>query len=174
MSLPAEAALELKTGLPPSEVYRRLVALARVHRRVESVLCFYLQEVENRRLYLKYGFASTVDYAPREARLRGSQDALPRQDGGAFRRATSVEKSLPAGRHSLDEGARSPQGGDTEDRSQMAGSLQEYEQSSARAGSKTQTAANEEADAIFRSRGRFGSRYGSKRERRSNDWRGKP
>ena len=34
-----------------------------MHRRVESVLCFYLQEVENRRLYLKYGFASTVDYA---------------------------------------------------------------------------------------------------------------
>jgi hypothetical protein len=30
---------------------------------VESVLCFYLQEVEERRLYLKYGHASTVDYA---------------------------------------------------------------------------------------------------------------
>ena len=63
MSLPAEAVLEMKKGLPPSEVDRRLVAAARVHRRVESVLCFYLQEVENRRLYLKYGFASTVDYA---------------------------------------------------------------------------------------------------------------
>jgi hypothetical protein len=53
----------MKPGLPPSEVDRRLVALARVHRRVESVLCSYLQEVENRGLYLKYGFASTVDYA---------------------------------------------------------------------------------------------------------------
>ena len=63
MSLPAEAALEMKPGLPASEVDRRLVALAHVHRRVESVLCFYLHEVENRRLYLKYGFASTVDYA---------------------------------------------------------------------------------------------------------------
>jgi hypothetical protein len=27
------------------------------------VLCFYLEEVETRQLYLKYGFASTVDYA---------------------------------------------------------------------------------------------------------------
>ncbi len=26
-------------------------------------MCFYLQEVETRRLYLRYGFASTVDYA---------------------------------------------------------------------------------------------------------------
>ena len=63
MSLSAAAALEMKKGLPPSEVDRRLVAAARVHRRVESVLCFYLQEVETRRLYLRYGFASTVDYA---------------------------------------------------------------------------------------------------------------
>ena len=63
MSFPAEATLEMEKGLPPSEVDRRLVAAARVHRRVESVLCFYLQEVESRRLYLKYGFASTVDYA---------------------------------------------------------------------------------------------------------------
>ncbi len=53
----------MKKGLPANEVDRRLVAAARVHRRVESVLCFYLQEVENRVLYRKYGFASTVDYA---------------------------------------------------------------------------------------------------------------
>ena len=63
MSFPAEATLEMEKGLPPGEVDRRLVAAARVHRRVESVLCFYLQEVETRRLYLQYGFASTVDYA---------------------------------------------------------------------------------------------------------------
>lgn len=63
MSVPAEVVLEMTKGLPPSEVDRRLVSAARVHRRVESVLCFYLQEVENRQLYLKYGFASTVDYA---------------------------------------------------------------------------------------------------------------
>jgi hypothetical protein len=63
MSFPQEATLEMEKGLRPSEVDRRLVAAARVHRRIESVLCFYLEEVENRRLYLQYGFASTVDYA---------------------------------------------------------------------------------------------------------------
>jgi hypothetical protein len=63
MSFPPEATLEMEKGLPPSEVDRRLVAAARVHRRIESVLCFYLEEVENRQLYLQYGFASTVDYA---------------------------------------------------------------------------------------------------------------
>ena len=63
MSVSTGVALEMTKGLPPSEVDRRLVAAARVHRRVESVLCFYLQEVESRRLHLKYGFASTVDYA---------------------------------------------------------------------------------------------------------------
>jgi Domain of unknown function (DUF222) len=63
MPVSPQATLEMEQGLPPSEVDRRLVAAARVHRRVESVLGFYLQEVETRRLYLKYGFASTVDYA---------------------------------------------------------------------------------------------------------------
>jgi hypothetical protein len=58
-----ESSLEMQKGLPAKEVDRRLVALAHVHRRIESVLCFYLEEVERRRLYLKYGFASTVDYA---------------------------------------------------------------------------------------------------------------
>ena len=78
MSLPAEAVLEMKKGLPPSEVDRRLVAAARVHRRVESVLCFYLQEVENRRLYLKYGFASTVDYG------RASAGMISRESGAPY------------------------------------------------------------------------------------------
>ena len=36
--------------------------LARVERRVESALCFYLQEVEERGLYIDYGHACTVDY----------------------------------------------------------------------------------------------------------------
>ncbi|MEE9264530.1 MAG: HNH endonuclease, partial [Vicinamibacteria bacterium] len=34
----------------------------------------------------------------RKARLRGSQDPLPGEDGGAFRRAAAVEEGLPTGR----------------------------------------------------------------------------
>jgi hypothetical protein len=56
-------ALALEKGLPAAEVDRRLVALARVHRRVEAALCFYLHEVQERWLYLRFGHASTVDYA---------------------------------------------------------------------------------------------------------------
>ena len=52
-----------KKGLSAIEVDRRLVRLSRLHRRVESELCFYLREVDERRLYLKLGFASTLDYA---------------------------------------------------------------------------------------------------------------
>jgi hypothetical protein len=49
-----EEDLEMHKGLSAPEVDRRLVCLARAHRRVESVLCFYLQEVEGRQLYLDY------------------------------------------------------------------------------------------------------------------------
>ena len=52
-----------KKGLSAIEVDRRLVRLSRLHQRVESELCFYLREVDERRLYLKLGFASTLDYA---------------------------------------------------------------------------------------------------------------
>jgi hypothetical protein len=58
-----EEDLDMQKGLPALEVDRRLVSLARAHRRLESVLCFYLQEVEERQLYIKYGHSSTVDYA---------------------------------------------------------------------------------------------------------------
>ena len=50
-------------GLTAKEVDRRLVVLSKAHRRVESALCFYLQEVDERELYRGYGHASTVDYA---------------------------------------------------------------------------------------------------------------
>ena len=97
MSLPAEAALELKTGLPPSEVYRRLVALARVHRRVESVLCFYLQEVENRRLYLKYGFASTVDYARERLGFEDRKTRSPVKMAERFEELPRLKKAFRRG-----------------------------------------------------------------------------
>jgi hypothetical protein len=58
-----ETELEMQKGLAAMEVDRRLVSLARAHRCIESVFCFYLQEVEERQLYLEYGHASTVDYA---------------------------------------------------------------------------------------------------------------
>ncbi len=58
-----EKDLEMEGGLKAMEVHGRLVLLARVDRRVESVLCFYLQEVEERGLYIDYGHACTVDYA---------------------------------------------------------------------------------------------------------------
>lgn len=45
------------------EVDRRLMTLAKTHRRIESALCFYLQEVEERQLYIELGYASTVDDA---------------------------------------------------------------------------------------------------------------
>ena len=54
-ALLTEEDLDMQKGLPALEVDRRLVSLARAHRRLESVLCFYLQEVEERQLYLKYG-----------------------------------------------------------------------------------------------------------------------
>jgi len=55
--------LETEPGLKPMDVHGRLVLLARVDRRVESALCFYLHEVEERQLYIDYGHACTVDYA---------------------------------------------------------------------------------------------------------------
>jgi hypothetical protein len=53
----------MKKGLSATEVDRRLLSLAKAHRRIESTLCFYLQEVEERQLYIELGHASTVDYA---------------------------------------------------------------------------------------------------------------
>ncbi len=58
-----EKDLEMERGLKAMEVHSRLVLLARLERRVESALCFYLQEVEERGLYIDYGHACTVDYA---------------------------------------------------------------------------------------------------------------
>ena len=55
--------LPFENGLPATEVDRLLVALARLDRRVEAALSFYLREVEDRNLYLQFGHASTVDYA---------------------------------------------------------------------------------------------------------------
>ena len=53
----------MEPGLKPMDVHGRLVLLARVDRRVESALCFYLLEVDERQLYIDYGHACTVDYA---------------------------------------------------------------------------------------------------------------
>ncbi len=58
-----EKDLEMEPGLKPMDVHGRLVLLARVDRRVESALCFYLHEVDERQLYIDYGHACTVDYA---------------------------------------------------------------------------------------------------------------
>ena len=55
--------LRTEKGLSAKEVDRRLFTLARAHRRVESTLSYYFKEVEERQLYLQYGFANTVDYA---------------------------------------------------------------------------------------------------------------
>ena len=55
--------LSFESGLPAMEVDRLLVALARLHRRVEAALSFYLGEVEDRHLYLHFGHASTIDYS---------------------------------------------------------------------------------------------------------------
>jgi len=62
-ALATETDLRMDKGLPAMEVDRRLVSLSRTERRIESVLCFYLKEVDERRLYLDYGHASTVDYS---------------------------------------------------------------------------------------------------------------
>jgi hypothetical protein len=45
-SLLTESGLSMEKGLPAVAVDRRLVTLAEAHRRLESVVCFYLQEVE--------------------------------------------------------------------------------------------------------------------------------
>ena len=58
-----EKDLEMEQGLKALEVHKRLVVLARLDRRVESALCFYLHEVDERQLYINYGHAATVDYA---------------------------------------------------------------------------------------------------------------
>jgi hypothetical protein len=62
-TLVSESDLSMKKGLSAVEVDRRLMTLAKAHRRIESALCFYLQEVEERQLYVELGHASTVDYA---------------------------------------------------------------------------------------------------------------
>ena len=59
----SESDLSMNKGLLAAEVDRRLMTLAKAHRRLESALCFYLQEVDERQLYIEYGHASTVDYA---------------------------------------------------------------------------------------------------------------
>ena len=71
VALVSESDLSMNKGLSAAEVDRRLMTLAKAHRRLESALCFYLQEVEERQLYIEYGHASTVDYA--RERL-GSED----------------------------------------------------------------------------------------------------
>ena len=58
-----EKDLESKRGLKALEIHDRLVVLARLDLRVESALCFYLHEVDERQLYIDYGHAATVDYA---------------------------------------------------------------------------------------------------------------
>ncbi len=58
-----EADLQVEQGLSAMEVDRKLRTLAKTHRRLESSLRFYLREVDERCLYEKYGYASTVDYA---------------------------------------------------------------------------------------------------------------
>jgi hypothetical protein len=58
-----EADLVLEKGLPAKEVDRRLVTLARAHRRTESALSYYLKDVDERQLYLQYGHGNTIDYA---------------------------------------------------------------------------------------------------------------
>jgi hypothetical protein len=63
VALLSESDLSIKKGLSAVQVDRRLMALSKSHRRIESALCFYLQEVEERQLYIELGHASTVDYA---------------------------------------------------------------------------------------------------------------
>jgi hypothetical protein len=46
-----EKDLEMEQGLKALEVDKRLVVLARLDRRVEAALCFYLHEVDERQLY---------------------------------------------------------------------------------------------------------------------------
>jgi hypothetical protein len=58
-----EEDLITKQGLKAEEVDRRLLVLSKAQRRVESALCYYLQEVDERELYRGFGHASTVDYA---------------------------------------------------------------------------------------------------------------
>ena len=118
-----QTSLEMKKGLPAKEVDRRLVAGARAHRRIESVLSFYLQEVEERRLYLKYGFASTIDYARERAGFRRPQDAVVGADSGAARGTASTEESIPDRRPSLDQGAGGGQGGNAGDGKHVAGQM---------------------------------------------------
>ena len=89
--------LAMKKGLPAKEVDRRLVALSRVHRRVESVLCFYLQEVEDRRLYLKYGFASVVDYARERLGFEDRKTRTLVQMAERFEKLPHLEKAFRSG-----------------------------------------------------------------------------
>ena len=66
-----------KQGLTAKEVDRRLLVLSKAYRRVESALCFYLQEVDERELYRDYGHASTVDYARELSRRAPGQPHHP-------------------------------------------------------------------------------------------------
>jgi hypothetical protein len=95
--VPTGKLLGLKKGLPAKEVDRRLVALSRVHRRVESVLCFYLQEVEDRRLYLKYGFASVVDYARERLGFEDRKTRSLVQMAERFEKLPRLEKAFRSG-----------------------------------------------------------------------------
>jgi hypothetical protein len=58
-----ETDVVLEKGLPAKEVDRRLVTLARAHRRAESALSYYLKDVDEQQLYRQYGHGNTIDYA---------------------------------------------------------------------------------------------------------------
>ncbi|MGH9463721.1 MAG: HNH endonuclease signature motif containing protein [Vicinamibacteria bacterium] len=148
MPFPPEATLEMERGLTPSEVDRRLVAAARVHRRVESVLCFYLQEVENRRLYLQYGFASTVDYGRERLGFEERKTRSLVNMAERFEDLPRLEEASPRG-HSLDESEGSRESRDAQDGGPMARALQEHEQPAARAGGQTRAAAHREKTLVF-------------------------
>src|SRR5574341_1538142 len=53
----------LVSDLSAEEIDRRLVALVRRQQRIETALCFYLREMDDRALYRHFSFRSTVDYA---------------------------------------------------------------------------------------------------------------
>ena len=63
-------------NLPPTEVDRRVAAIARVTKESNAALAFYLQEVDQRSIYRRFGYPSAVIYAE----LR---HGVPRWEGGA-------------------------------------------------------------------------------------------
>jgi len=86
-----------KKGLSAIEVDRRLVRLSRLHRRVESELCFYLREVDERRLYLKLGFASTLDYARERLGFEQRKAQSLLYMAGRFQELPVLAKAFSAG-----------------------------------------------------------------------------